>query len=466
MITIDVRYLCGWAMASDVSERSRAEWPPHPRRVFLALAAAHFESGADSAERAALEWLEALPPPAMRASQAFHREAVTTFVPVNDDITKKWEDPRPAVEPEPFGRPRQARTFPVAVPHEEVVSFCWAASTREAARHRTALGRLCEKVTSVGQSASLVQMWVCTDAIEANLIPSGNGSSHRLRVPAPGLLCELEERYQRGQRPTLGIFAGYAPPSPTPEEAAPGTVFAPDMALLQKTSGSTIDLENALAITAVLRRAVIAAGPQPSPAYLSGHELDGERSLSPHVAFLAMPDVGHPHADGHLMGVAVALPLCLRPEERRACLRALAAVPRLHLGRLGEWQLEPPELELAPRALRASTWTGPSRRWASVTPVVLHRFPKRPGDAERILSSACEHVDLPPPARVTVAESSLVSGVPLAAAFPPIPSPPPRPRRWHQHAVVEFSEPVRGPLLLGAGRYRGYGLMRPVPERR
>jgi hypothetical protein len=30
---------------------------------------------------------------------------------------------------------------------------------------------------------------------------------------------------------------------------------------------------------------------------------------------------------------------------------------------------------------------------------------------------------------------------------------------------IEFAEPLVGPVLLGAGRYRGYGLCRPVPVR-
>lgn len=34
--------------------------------------------------------------------------------------------------------------------------------------------------------------------------------------------------------------------------------------------------------------------------------------------------------------------------------------------------------------------------------------------------------------------------------------------RRHAHAILVFDRPVRGPILLGAGRYRGYGLCRPL----
>lgn len=34
--------------------------------------------------------------------------------------------------------------------------------------------------------------------------------------------------------------------------------------------------------------------------------------------------------------------------------------------------------------------------------------------------------------------------------------------RRHTHAILVFDEPVRGPILVGAGRYRGYGFCRPM----
>ena len=58
MIAIGIRHLNGWSMASDSADRNRPEWPPHPDRIFMALAAAHFETDGGGAEQAALHWLE------------------------------------------------------------------------------------------------------------------------------------------------------------------------------------------------------------------------------------------------------------------------------------------------------------------------------------------------------------------------------------------------------------------------
>jgi CRISPR-associated protein Csb2 len=114
MIAIGIRYLTKYAVATNLA-RQRAEWPPHFGRVFMALTAAHFESGADPAERAALEWLEAAAPPAMLASDAEERSLVRAYVPVNDDHSGI------------FGRARQERAFPRVRPHDDCVYFIWSA---------------------------------------------------------------------------------------------------------------------------------------------------------------------------------------------------------------------------------------------------------------------------------------------------------------------------------------------------
>ena len=92
MFCLGIRYLMGWAMAAaDGAKKERAEWPPHPDRVFMALSAAWFETGQDTMEGEALRWLERLPTPGIRASDHSIRQIdtkgkgpATHFVPVND----------------------------------------------------------------------------------------------------------------------------------------------------------------------------------------------------------------------------------------------------------------------------------------------------------------------------------------------------------------------------------------------
>src|SRR4051794_13346552 len=95
MFAIGIRYLCGWAMATHPADRERAEWPPHPDRVFMALASAHFETSGELVEYEALKHLSALPPPALEAPGHQPRLPVTTFVPVNDDASPLDKNKRP-----------------------------------------------------------------------------------------------------------------------------------------------------------------------------------------------------------------------------------------------------------------------------------------------------------------------------------------------------------------------------------
>src|SRR3972149_3004971 len=57
MLAFGIRYLNGFVAAAEPDSHERAEWPPHPGRVFMALAATHFQTGCEPAERDALIWL-------------------------------------------------------------------------------------------------------------------------------------------------------------------------------------------------------------------------------------------------------------------------------------------------------------------------------------------------------------------------------------------------------------------------
>jgi CRISPR-associated protein Csb2 len=122
MLTLGVRYLTGCAVASDVDNRSRVEWPPHPGRVFMALAAAHFQTGEDPQERAALEWLEQQTAPEIQAGASTERASVKQFVPVNDVAGPATAPIHSALG---FSRKRQPREFARAWINDDSIFLCW-----------------------------------------------------------------------------------------------------------------------------------------------------------------------------------------------------------------------------------------------------------------------------------------------------------------------------------------------------
>ena len=69
-----------------------------------------------------------------------------------------------------------------------------------------------------------------------------------------------------------------------------------------------------------LRNAVVRHCPQPVPEWVSGHTADGRPSQKPHLAFLPLPFVGSEHADGHLLGLSMAIPKLIDHAEVGRCL--------------------------------------------------------------------------------------------------------------------------------------------------
>lgn len=527
MFALGLRYLNGWAMAAaDGARKERAEWPPHPDRIFMALAAAWFETDQPGDEGEALRWLESLPPPGITASSAEYRltrstgKPVTTYVPVNDtERGKKIPDTHELAKLKEAGlallpeyRSRQARAFPVAIPHNPDVYLSWEAGLP--APHRGPLMSLCRKVIAVGHSASLVQMWLEDNPPTAGLIPVTGFAEVRLRIFGPGRLVDLERRHKRteilawselnqhietttlakekralrtqmttrfpngrpaSQRPAPGLWQGYGKPRLPEPEPIPGSCFDPRLVVLI-LEGPRLSLTSTLKLTAAVRAAMLSACPQPIPEWVSGHTPVGKPTTQPHVACLPLPFVDHPHADGRLSGLALAL-----PDEHQLDLAEAAAILepwlrdehglpasiRLYDGRWLEQRASLEIRENPPASLRAEPWTRPARRWASVTPVVLDRHYDGPDKWERAaegVKDACERIGLPRPLDVLLHSVSLVKGAPRASEFPRLTRKSDGGGMHHVHAVLLFEHPVRGPVILGAGRFRGYGLCRPLPQ--
>ena len=170
--------------------------------------------------------------------------------------------------------------------------------------------------------------------------------------------------------------------------------------------------------------------------------------------------------------MAITLPRGLARDERRGVLTAVRRVREegLKLGALGRWNLEPSDLQRPLVNLLPQTLTGSPRgatQWATVTPIAFdqHAKAKEPAahraEVAAMIHQACLRIELPEPRDVVVTAVSAHLGAPAAHQFPRLVRKDGGDRR-HSHAVLIFAEPVQGPMLLGAGRYRGYGVCRPL----
>lgn len=514
MLALGIRYLTGCVVASDVANRNQPEWPPHPGRIFMALAAAHFNTGSDAAERTALEWLETLPAPEIHAPARGRRSIVTHYVPVND---KAGPSKAPIQSANGLTRERQPRTFARAWLDDDTVYLVWPKA--EPNGHFQALANVCEKVTRIGHSTCLVQMWASQNSPDrtTNWLPDEKRATERFRIATGGLLHRLEHQFNQHAveeffdlrevaedksnkdrqkaarttlkekysnlppiqlRPEISTFQGYTFRGTDEQTKACGTVFDRRLLVfsLQRVDSPYrwLDLTATLQITGGFRDALLHHLGKDSSELLTGHRGEGP-AQRPHLAFLPLSFVSHEHAHGGVLGVAVALPRNLEMSERQRLLVALAGIRKegLKLGPLGKWELEPAD-SASPFNLRERTWTAApngARQWATVTPYVYDRHPKAK-DKSSYIQELAEAIQSSW-ARISEAENAAISvnvavtpvsghlGAPLSHRFPRLVRKDGSQCR-HTHAILIFDRPVVGPVLLGVGRYRGYGLCRPL----
>ncbi len=498
MLALGIEYLTGRAVAADRGDRDAPEWPPHPARIFMAMVAAHHEGGGDGEEEMrALTWLESLPPPAIAASAAHVRRGwdrtapldakaiasteddvgqhpATIFVPAND----RAGPAKGSLQSAPgLARSKGARTFPSVRPLDERVFLVWKEVNAD--HRRSAIEALCGKVTRIGHSSSLVRMWVEDDPPRATWLPDDEEATIHLRVPTDGYVAALEASYRRDptRLPSGAAWQGYAPARNDKPRPVHGTVWDPNLAILRieplESPFRHLDLVSALGLTAGFHRVMLDLVPDPVPEFVSGHDAGKNPSRHPHVAYLPLGWVGDRYADGLIRGIGVAIPRGLERRERRIIYGALGQLRELRLGRLGRWRVDADDPDAMPVNLQPWTWTGGrsgSRRWGSVTPVAFDRHPKGKEEAYHaaavtMVRDACINIGLPEPSDVWISPVSVHWGAPAAHEFPHMRRKDGSERR-HLHVQLLFEEPVHGPVALGAGRYRGYGLLRPIRERR
>lgn len=444
---------------------SESEWPPHPARIFCALAA----SAETEPDWAVLRWLEQQAPPQVWADpiDQVQRSRARAYVVQNaverDGGNLNWP-----------GRTNGLRARASAVPLSEAFTIVWP-DADPPADVVSRLNLLAWKVPYVGRSTSLAQVSVVgmlpTEVPGAGIYEPadfGGGGAVDLRVPYPGYTDALRDAYLDDRRAWevartrpyryVRTATGRKDQAEMPE-AVTGP-FSDLMVWDIERPVARIGGDQVVALASGLRKAVISRVPDPVPGQVSGHTDPGR----PHVAFLALPDVDHKHADGHLLGLALGIPRDLPEEHLVSVVRALI------LERPIEEVPSPSGRSLAVRygasrgGMRPSRWTAANRNgeheWVTVTPVMLDGHVRRGRDAASEVARSLVIAGYPRPADVEVSSEPMMTG----AIWRPRPGtlPPDRPRRQMVHAWVRFPRPVIGPVLAGSMRYLGLGLFLPV----
>ena len=408
-------------------------------------------------------------------------------MPSNPHEEEVWQRPRrgkPMVPQKGFDlrallpsrRKKAALPVPAVVPDEPYAYFVWPDA--QAGGHIETLREICWRVTYLGRSRSLVRVSVVDDPPPPTHVPDPLGQLE-LRVPGSDRLKQLEESYKhRGGKPDPCPPQRYRRTHDDPHRRDVARSIFERMYIFRPQAGEpALPATSTQQVTEALRRALIACveeeqrlrGPEPIvPDIVHGH------GRHPHCAYIALPFV-HPQqrqADGSIKGLAVLVP---RNTEEQDLLSLAAGLVRLqenglHIPGVGTWQLlEVAEDDPPMTSLAARTWRGPSRLWTTVTPMVFGHFPKPSnGGAVRVVLESLRMVGIEPDLAVELAVSrhSLLHGASPSwcfktngnqrdAAGPP---------RMLFHVSLRFDRPVAGPIVLGAKRYFGLGLMWPLQE--
>jgi CRISPR-associated protein Csb2 len=457
------------------ADGGESEWPPSPLRVFQALlAGAHAccrqrDWSATKAE--AFRWLEQREPPEIITPDARRAQGYTLFVPNNDsDKAFSRHDRLTGKDVRPYRMiDGQALHYLWGINEDEWLSAQpWAGVLLQEARHLLALGWGIDAVVGCGQILTIEEV-AALAGIRWRPWPGYRSPGESLRVPVQGTLDDLVRVHEsflnsisgRLYRPPLkpSVFntmcyrkVATLPPRPYTAftlEPLPGASRRP--AFRQVDSAK---------IAAMLRHVACEAAkndsykfPGGSKRYVAGHARDRD-DRSARFSYLPLPTAGHSHADGMIRRVLIAESYGSDGTQVRWAAQRLRN--RTLTDESGQEQALLLNMESEDRVM--STHLRQARTWSSVTPVVLPGFDDgRHEKAERLLIKAAQQAGLPVEAIETV-------GLRKAPFWPGSL----HPGLYHRpaylrglstwHASIRFSEPISGPLTIGAGRHCGLGL--------
>lgn len=491
----------------------QSEWPPAPARLFQALLA----GGTTSAEvdpdvAAALRWLEGLPAPVICAPRAWVGQEVKLWVP-NNDLDAKGGDPSAVAELRTAKRVRP-RIFDAETP----LVYAWLLSedgggppARRVAALALELYQLGRGVDMAWATASIVDEPAFVEILDRH--PGEVYEPSPARTQKGGLPCPWEgsfasliarhaatlrrftdhdmgkrsiQLFQQPPKPLFRMVAYDTPPRSTLFDLRPIGEIA-SFASVHPTRA--VQLVEAVrdAATARLKGALPDHGPVIERA-LVGREVEGTPRLptSARVRLIPLPSIGHPHVDRGIRRLLVEVPAHV-PLRASDVLWAFSGTV-VHSSGDVELVITPADdgrmLEhYGARLDRRTAGPGPSRTWRTVTPAVLpHSAGRRridPGRRSEEAKGSAERLTEENRARAAVRQALRQAGVRVsshrihvqresfeakghrAEAFAPG-SRFTRERLWH--VEIRFEQPIRGPLVIGDGRFLGLGLMVPHHE--
>jgi CRISPR-associated protein Csb2 len=503
-LCISIRFVHPYPLYHGRGDDDEPEWPPSPMRLFQALlnAASLRVRGRPlpSEVRGALEHLEPLRPhivaPRASASTAGHR----LYVPHNqaDLVSSAWhrgdldatvashrmeKDFRPMrIEAGGDEPPALHYLYPVGETVAEPPALLQA--IRPSVRAITHLGWGIDQV-----AGDAVLLDAATPPAGERWFPSPQGT-RRLRSHRHGSLEALVRRHEQFlKRIQAGEWTPVAPVS-----AIDHVRYAPDTQSVRRPSATfklidqsddtyTYPHRTLVHLAGMLRHLAIEAIKRNPPRgirnpdrwidnYVAGHRQDAEPGdETPHtqLSYVPLPSVGHAHTDPGVRRVMIVAPV--GDDEILEHMARLLDGQRLTPERPEQLRV-PVFLSRVRRDGVTDCYTSPCRTWASFTPAILPGHDDRkPEKTEKLIRKALAQSGIDQPCEFEWSPFShfarsysahrYVRDVAARDGRRPVGYI--RPGHLVDlsaiHLRVTFGHPVPGPLVIGAGRHCGFGLM-------
>ena len=456
------------------------EWPPSPFKLMQAMIAG-FNQGRDRSLpdanfEAAIRWLEQQSPPWVDVPDSDKGIVLTVAVPNNEDnlALAAWATGKPESANARAKRNALKEMPQQFLQQDKPLSYHWQFAVADEAIARRITG-YAHRITALGRGIDMVVAWGEVSA-EAPVVsaqcylPQHSGVA--LRVPVAGSFAALEARYQAQFQPRSGNVWVVGLPSlhygtaryHRADQPAGKPYIAFEFLSLNGRGYWARDARQGDEVCAMVRHQVCNAltaelGEPEAVAQWLGHgDPNGER-----LQILPLPSIGHEHVDGLIRRVMVTgsdadllerLAWALEGGELLKDGKPVARLARL----FGE---DPMIARYTAISAQKKSVVG-ALEWVSVTPVVLPGFDHQGKRTARLMHKALQQAGLPEPVTMAVSSAPHQRHGYRAGSY----AVPDYLSKYPQyHVQIRWEKPQLGPIVIGAGRFRGLGLFYPVAAR-
>lgn len=468
------------------------EWPPSPFRLYQALLAGALLGEPDrqtDSIRAAFEWLERQPAPSISVPPYTQGKRHIVYMP-NNDLDTVGGDPRNTARI----RGATKEIAPRLLPSNATLSYRWRFDSSET-RHGEQIAALADRVHQLGRGVDMafasgeVRVHSRSDAAVTEgsatvYQPTGGGASgDTLRTPEPGSFTSLIERHER-QRQRLH---GGTLTQPPPPRYGAALYEARAHRLLFDLVGRDGDTTKYHALspthTSWLVRQIrdqLARLLNPSfgqtlvERIIIGRRAD-EADKTRRIQIIPLPSIGFRYADRAIRRLVLVVPTnCPIPVSEIHW-----AAGTIHLGVSADGEIvdaTQPQLVPATETRMLTHYAADDRHtsstvWRTVTPLVVQTLNRRTrangkqrhAHLNRMIQRAIRQAGIDTPVSRIRVQQEPFEQKGLRANAVDLPGHLTGSER--HHAEITFAKPVRGPLVVGNGRYMGLGLCAPVVHR-